>query len=178
MRKNSHHFSLDHQYFFKLFDFIVLSWRVRDESLRVDISHFYEIFVLNSQRLFVVHSYKSNDLLVFNLSRFEKFSNHRKNVVFSRISINKLHIDLKTNEMIDSIIVIIILDHRNKIVFDSTQWMIDRFFLIDLTRHQMMLFDKSTRFALIAWWCWLEIVNLDLIHCILQMRNRLRLEMF
>jgi hypothetical protein len=178
LRKNSHCSNLDHQYFLKSFDFFVLSWRVRDKSLRADFSHFHEILVLNFQRLFVVHSYKSNDLLVSDLNRFEKFSNYRKNVVFSKMSINKVYIDLKTNKMIESIIIIIFLDHRNKIVLDSIQWMIDRFFLIDSMRHQMMFLDKNTRFALIVWWCWLEIVNLDLIHCILQMRNRFRFEMF
>ncbi len=147
-------------------------------TFRVDFSHFHEILVLNSQRLFVVYFYTSNDLLVFDLNCFEKFLNHRNNVVLSRISINKIHINLKINKMINSIIIIITLDHRDKIVFDSTQWIIDRFFLIDSTRHQMMSLDKSTNLALIAWWCWLEMINLDLIYCILQMRNRLRLEVF
>ncbi len=141
MRRNSHRSSLDHQYLFKSFDFIVLSWRIRDESLRADFSYFHEISVLSSQSLFVIHSYKSNDLFVSDLSRFEKFSNHRKNVVLSWMSINEVHIDLKTNEMIDSVIIIIALDHRNKIVLDSIQWIIDRFFLINSMRHQMMSLD-------------------------------------
>ncbi len=119
-------------------------------TFRVDFSHFHEILVLNSQRLFVVYFYTSNDLLVFDLNCFEKFLNHRNNVVLSRISINKIHINLKINKMINSIIIIIILDHRNKIVFDSIQWMINRFFLIDTTRHQIMFFDENTNFALIT----------------------------
>ncbi len=49
----------------------------------------------------VVNFYKLNDLIVFNLNRFQKLTNHRKNVIFSRISINEIFLNIKIDEMIN-----------------------------------------------------------------------------
>jgi hypothetical protein len=170
--------SSDHQYFFKSFDFIILRWCIRVESFRDDLSQFHEISIFKSQNALVVHSYKSNDLIVSDMNRLQKFSNHRECVVFSKININEIHFDSKTDEMINSIFIVVFFIHWNKIIVDSIQRVIDWFFLIDSTRHDLVCLNQSTRFAFIDRRCWLEIINFDLVYLLSEMSKNFRSRMF
>jgi hypothetical protein len=82
-----------------------------------------------------IHFYKSNDLIVFNFDHFQKFANHRKNFIFSRMSINEIHSCIKIDEVIDLKVFVVFFIHWNQIVIDSTQKIIDRFFLFESSRH-------------------------------------------
>jgi hypothetical protein len=92
---------------------------IQNKSFRSDFSQFHKISIFKSQNAFVVYFYKSNDLIVFNLNRFQKFSNHRKCVVFLKMNTNKIHFNRKTNEMINLIIIIVFFIYRNEIVIDA-----------------------------------------------------------
>ncbi len=159
------------QYFFRSFDFIILRWRIRSESFRDDSSQFHKFSILESQSALVVHSYKSNDLIVSDSNRLQKFTNYRKNVIFSRMSINEIHSSIKIDEVIDSKIFVILFIHWNQIVIDSIQRIINRFFLLESSRHYLVCLDQSTRLASINRQCWIEIVNFDLIYLFNKMSN-------
>jgi hypothetical protein len=156
---------------FRSFDFIILKWRIQNESFRDDFSQFHKFSILESQNAFVVHFYKSNDLIVFDSNRSQKFSNHWECVIFSRMNINEIHSNIKIDEVIDSKILVIFLIHWNQIVIDSTQRIIDRFFLLESSRHYFVCLDQSTRLASINRRCWIEIVNFDLIYLLSEMNN-------
>ncbi len=126
-----HDASFDHQYSLRSFDFIILKWRIRNEWFCDDSLQFHKFLIIKSQNALVIHFYKSNDFIVFDSNRFKKFSNHRKCVVFSRRSIDKFHFDSKTDKMIDLTIIVVSFIHRDEIVVDTTQRIIDRFFLFD-----------------------------------------------
>jgi hypothetical protein len=175
---NSHDSSSDHQYFFRSFDFIILRWRIQSESFRSNSSQFHEVSIFKFQNALVIHSYESNDLIVSDLNRLQKFSNHRECVVFSRMSVYKIHFDIKIDEMIYSIILIVFFIHRDEIVIDAIQWVIDRFFLSRSSRHYLMYFDQDTRLASIDRRCWIEIVNFDFVYLLDEMNNNFRLRVF
>jgi hypothetical protein len=59
--------------------------------------------------------------MIFDSNRLQKFS-------FSRMSISEIHSDLKINDMIDLKIIVVFFIDWNKIIINSIQRMIDRFF--------------------------------------------------
>jgi hypothetical protein len=73
--------------------------------------------------------------------------------------------------MINSIIFIIFFIHENEIIFDSTQRIIDRFFVFDFLRHDFVCLDQSTRLASINRRCRIEIVNFDFVYFLNKMSN-------
>jgi hypothetical protein len=97
---------------------------------------------------------------------------------FLIMNINEIHSDSKANEMTDSIIIVVFLIHWNKIIIDSTQRMINRFSLIDSTKHDFVCLNQSTRLAFIDRRCWLEIIDFDLVYSLSEMKNNFRSRMF
>jgi hypothetical protein len=51
------------------------------------------------------------------------------------MSINEIHFNIKIDEMIDSEIFVVFFIHWIKIVIDSIQRIIDRFFLFESSKH-------------------------------------------
>jgi hypothetical protein len=87
------------------------------------------------------------------------------------MNLNKIHSNIKIDEVTDSKVFVIFLIYWNQIVINSIQKIIDRLFLFESSRHYFVCLDQSTRLASINKRCWIEIINFDLIYFLNEMSN-------